>query len=1179
MAEDQNRTHASPQNGSRSRTGPSNADSTSGPTTPPKRELGSRPQPRSEAAGSPASRSNASTPADSQARSSRPSFERPQGQSETLGQANSQAISAATQSIPGANQMQRGVEAVGHAGDKAGALAAGASSAGSAGRGAKAATGAGALGAAGASKAAPGGDLQGRVQQVARGETKANKDIAKAAAVSAAEGAAAGGLVGAGANAAKSVAMDTATNALAKARNDLKDGAEGHDSEREREDQANKLSLGQKAAIGGTGAATGVTAQVLLWLQNVLMMLQALFYAALAAVMAAVSGILGFLTGAFSFVMGVGAAISGFFGGVISAATGAAVFLGGAGMSLLLVASTFLSIATNMAQRDSGVLCPPAVDSALAAMNAAAAGGTPAANMEAQARDIYNFLSAKGMSDENIAGILGNFEQESGIDPTKIEAIYGEDYTIGPKEQAAINSGFKLSTWDATYASAHPGVQQAGIGLGQWTNERNQALMKYATDTGSQWYLPQTQLMFMMMRDDPDARKVINDMITNSYGGVVGAEEYFRKNWERIEDSSTSVRQTAAQKWFTMMPGWKAGSVSSAGSTAPTTSTNTSTGGGLAALGAYLGAGFNGTPTRSFGDTRVSVGQNQGKNSVRVLYPANSASQTAMKEAGTADGGAQGYYSLKSGAVDEATLSYSLFLPAGFNFVKGGKLPGLYGGTQTSGGNQGDGGFSTRFMWRKGGGGELYLYAAQPPSGPDVIQTGKGFSIGRDTFTFPTGAWSALQQHVKLNTPGKPDGVLQVSINGKVVINRSDIMYRTDPSLHIEGLFFSTFFGGDDATWASPTAQESYFADFKLAMGGASGSLVDQAGAGNLVAADSFGAATANANPQCVSNAQMPALGGNTMPIVDGWTNPTIDADGTVNEDTRFGMRMHPIYHEMRLHAGVDLGNEIGTPEWAAHAGTVTTAGNFGDAGNEVIIHVEPNIDLVYMHMSRIDVTVGQQVTPGQVLGLMGSTGASTASHLHFEVRINGVPTDPVPFMASKGIDLFAKPANGVGVNGASPFVVSGTEQTVLTRTTGYDWWDNTPIGSAAIAYEEVRNRHAAGGVGTYADPITIAMPLPGGHLQYPKGTRFYIPTIRRYAILEDEGDENMLLYADYGAQTWIDIWIDGSHASESAASACMDQMTDVQKVIVNPKPTYPVAPGNGVMSGTTCVAGFPKIP
>ncbi|MGF1603441.1 MAG: peptidoglycan DD-metalloendopeptidase family protein [Thermosynechococcaceae cyanobacterium] len=113
-----------------------------------------------------------------------------------------------------------------------------------------------------------------------------------------------------------------------------------------------------------------------------------------------------------------------------------------------------------------------------------------------------------------------------------------------------------------------------------------------------------------------------------------------------------------------------------------------------------------------------------------------------------------------------------------------------------------------------------------------------------------------------------------------------------------------------------------------------------------------------------------------------------------------FGYRVHPVLGRGRLHAGMDIGVPTGTPIYAAEAGTVITAGWNGGYGNCVIIDHGGGLTTLYGHASELYVTAGQSVQRGQPIAAVGSTGLSTGPHLHFEVRVNGTPTDPAPYVA-----------------------------------------------------------------------------------------------------------------------------------------------------------------------------------
>lgn len=154
-------------------------------------------------------------------------------------------------------------------------------------------------------------------------------------------------------------------------------------------------------------------------------------------------------------------------------------------------------------------------------------------------------------------------------------------------------------------------------------------------------------------------------------------------------------------------------------------------------------------------------------------------------------------------------------------------------------------------------------------------------------------------------------------------------------------------------------------------------------------------------------------------------------------------------------------------------------------------------------------------------------------------------------------------------------------EQRLQAYITGYSYWDNTPRGSTAIARPVIHRR--AGGTGTYNNPVTIAV----GHviqgvrqtLDYPAGTRFYLPRLQRYAIVEDVcGDghqpQNGPCHSGYRGNPWLDIYIDGRRAGQEAAIQCAYRLTGVQDIIINPRRGYPVNAGAITESGCSVAAG-----
>ena len=131
-----------------------------------------------------------------------------------------------------------------------------------------------------------------------------------------------------------------------------------------------------------------------------------------------------------------------------------------------------------------------------------------------------------------------------------------------------------------------------------------------------------------------------------------------------------------------------------------------------------------------------------------------------------------------------------------------------------------------------------------------------------------------------------------------------------------------------------------------------------------------------------------------------------------------FGVRSDPFQARAAMHPGIDLAGPIGTPIYATADGTVLRAGwNAGGYGNLVEIDHGKGISTRFGHMSAVLVSAGQHVTRGQQIGRMGSTGRSTGSHLHYEVRIDGRPVNPIPFMKSTDYLMAMKAGSGAALD------------------------------------------------------------------------------------------------------------------------------------------------------------------
>jgi hypothetical protein len=198
---------------------------------------------------------------------------------------------------------------------------------------------------------------------------------------------------------------------------------------------------------------------------------------------------------------------------------------------------------------------------------------------------------------------------------------------------------------------------------------------------------------------------------------------------------------------------------------------------------------------------------------LRVAYPKGSIDSGAVAKLGTQVGGAQAALPFSTGPTSApTTLQYYVRPQPGFQSIRGGKLPGLYGGDTTvaSGGHDPNGtnGWSARLMWRNDNNGEVYAYLDDTD--------GYGIQLGCGNWTWQPGKWTKVQETVTLNTPAQSNGNIAVYINGVLALEAVGLKFRTVSSLQINGLFFSTFFGGHDKTWATPQAQHTDFAGFAM---------------------------------------------------------------------------------------------------------------------------------------------------------------------------------------------------------------------------------------------------------------------------------------------------------------------------------------------------------------------------
>lgn len=121
---------------------------------------------------------------------------------------------------------------------------------------------------------------------------------------------------------------------------------------------------------------------------------------------------------------------------------------------------------------------------------------------------------------------------------------------------------------------------------------------------------------------------------------------------------------------------------------------------------------------------------------------------------------------------------------------------------------------------------------------------------------------------------------------------------------------------------------------------------------------------------------------------------------------SNFGVRNDPFNGSHRMHQGIDIPGAIGTPIYATADGIISRAQWAGGYGNLVEINHGNGLQTRYGHMSKLIALPNQRVVRGQLIGLMGSTGRSTGSHLHYEVRIAGAAVSPIPYLEGTNYEL-----------------------------------------------------------------------------------------------------------------------------------------------------------------------------
>ncbi len=153
-----------------------------------------------------------------------------------------------------------------------------------------------------------------------------------------------------------------------------------------------------------------------------------------------------------------------------------------------------------------------------------------------------------------------------------------------------------------------------------------------------------------------------------------------------------------------------------------------------------------------------------------------------------------------------ACLSYSVLLPADFQFARGGVLPGISG---VDAADPAPDGFVARIVWRDGGHGGA---SNRTTSAGET----RAAAAEREAFLFPRGRWVKFEQEVVLNAPKRADGILRLWVDGKLTIDRTDINYRTKPAVAISGVAADVYYGFEDGAGAAPKDTKVSMTPFEI---------------------------------------------------------------------------------------------------------------------------------------------------------------------------------------------------------------------------------------------------------------------------------------------------------------------------------------------------------------------------
>jgi len=219
-----------------------------------------------------------------------------------------------------------------------------------------------------------------------------------------------------------------------------------------------------------------------------------------------------------------------------------------------------------------------------------------------------------------------------------------------------------------------------------------------------------------------------------------------------------------------------------------------------------------------------------GANGLKVIYPKGQVRTGQMNGGPGAGSGYQMFNPLSTGKTQDLdrTLEYNVIFEPGFDVkAKGGKLPGFGGGTVPTGGISRTDGFSARFMWRSSStSGKVQLYSYLYANGSTETYVDLVYPNGSKVLVAP-GEKITMKQRIKMNTGNNSDGILQVWVNGQLVLDNKKVAFSKNltKQVYVDVFYFSTFFGGGDTSWAPGNDCYISFNNIKVTYTGGSPSI------------------------------------------------------------------------------------------------------------------------------------------------------------------------------------------------------------------------------------------------------------------------------------------------------------------------------------------------------------------